>query len=114
MAEFRRVMTMADDELLAYQEVAALYEKKFGERSRVGVEWVATLFHLCTTGVVCDPNVAKGDARKETIARTSDVLGTIFHGRKQAELLRQRTLGKKQGSSASAGTSRRRRISRQP
>ena len=96
------------DEELAYQEIAALYEETFGERIRAGVEWVAPLFHSCTTGVVCDPNVARCDARKETIARAVDVLATIFHGRKQAELLRQKTQRVKQGASRRASTSRRR------
>ena len=101
------MMTMPDEEL-AYQEIAALYEETFGERIRAGVEWVAPLFHSCTTGVVCDPHVARCDARKETIARAVDVLATIFHGRMHAELLRQRTSGVKRGSSRSASTPRRR------
>jgi hypothetical protein len=109
MVELRRVMTMPEEEL-AYQEIAALYEETFGERIRAGVEWVGRLFHACTTGVACDPDVAACDRRKETIARTTDVLATIFHGREQAELLRQRTAGMKQGSSRSASTSRRRRV----
>jgi len=81
------------DEELAYQEIAALYEETFGERIRAGVEWVAPLFHSCTTGVVCDPNVARCDARKETIARAVDVLATIFHGRKQAEVAASENVG---------------------
>jgi hypothetical protein len=113
MAELRRVMTMPDEEL-AYREIAALYEETFGERIRAGAEWVGRLFHSCTTGVVCDPDVATCDRRKETIARTTDVLATIFHGREQAELLRQRTLGIKNGSSRSASTSKRRRAPRKP
>jgi hypothetical protein len=106
MAELRRVMTMSVEEL-AYQDIAALYEATFGERIRAGAQWVAPLFHSCTTGVACDPNVAKCDARKETIARTVDVIATIFHGRKEAELLRQRALDMRRGSSRSASTSKR-------
>src|SRR5678815_4966173 len=113
MAELKRVMTMPDEEL-AYQEIATLYEETFGERMRAGVEWVAPLFHACTTGVVCDSNVAKCNTRKETIARTTEVLAMIFHGRMQAELLRQRTVGGKKGSSRSASTSRRRHVPRKP
>ena len=101
MAELRRVMTMPDEEL-AYQEIAALYEETYGERIRAGVQWVAPLFHSCTTGVVCDPNVARCDARRETIARTADVLATIFHGRKRAELLRKEALSTKRRSSRAA------------
>jgi len=107
MAELRRVMTMPDEER-AYHEIAALYEETFGEQIRAGVQWVAPLFHSCTTGVVCDPNVPKCDTRKETIARTVDVLATIFHGREQAQLLRRRASGTKQASSRSASTSERR------
>ena len=99
-------MTMPDEER-AYHEIAALYEETFGERIRAGVQWVAPLFHSCTTGVVCDPDVAKCDTRKETIARTVDVLATIFHGRKQAELLRQGALRTKQASSRNASASSR-------
>jgi len=94
MAKLKRMTTMTDGEA-AYKEIAALYEQTFGERIRAGVEWVVPLFHSCATGVVCDPNVARNDAPRETIARTIDVLATIFHGRKQAELLRQGTLGMK-------------------
>ena len=97
MAELRRVMTMPDEEL-AYQEIAALYEETFGERIRAGVQWVAPLFHSCTTGVVCDANVAKCDTRKEAIARAVDVLATIFHGREQAELLRRKERRGRQGA----------------
>jgi hypothetical protein len=92
MAKLRRMTAMTDGEA-AYKEIAALYEETFGERIRAGVEWVVPLFHSCTTGVVCDQSVERSDARKETIARTIDVLATIFHGREQADLLRQRTLG---------------------
>jgi len=95
MAKLKRVTAMTDGEA-AYKEIAALYEETFGERIRAGVDWVVPLFHSCATGVVCDQNVARSEAREETIARTIDVLATIFHGRKQAELLRQRTLGMKQ------------------
>ena len=106
-------MTMPDEEL-AYREIAALYEETYGERIRAGVEWVGRLFHSCTTGVVCDPDVATRDRRKETIARTADVLATIFHGREQADVLRRRTLGTTNGSSRSASASRRRRVPRKP
>ena len=102
------------DEELAYREIAALYEETFGERIRAGVEWVGRLFHSCSTGVVCDPDVATCDRRKETIARTADVVATMFHGREQAEVLRQRTLRVKNGSSRSASPSRHRRVPRKP
>jgi len=100
MADLRSVTTMPDEER-AYEEIATLYQETFGERIRAGVQWVAPLFHSCTTGVVCDPNVANCDRRKETIARTTDVVATIFYGRKQAELLRQRTRRMKTGRSKS-------------
>jgi len=94
MAKLNKMTAMTDGEA-AYKEIAALYEQTFGEPIRAGVDWVAPLFHSCATGVVCDRDVDRRDARKETIARTADVLATIFHGRKQAELLRRRALGMK-------------------
>ena len=94
-------MTMTESEI-AYMQIAALYEKTFGERIRAGVEWVAPVFHSCGVGVACDPGVAKCDRQEETIARTTDVLATIFHGRKQAEVLRQEQHRRRRGAREAA------------